>query len=335
MNKTQRLPITYKTTLIYNPTAGPWDVTRPLKRLAAYLGKAGWQAELVQTTRQGDAMRHAREAAAQGVDLVLIAGGDGTINEAVNGLCNSDTTLGIVPAGTGNILAHQLRMPVLSAVAPMIKEIGDTVLASRVQRVDVGTVNDRRFISWAGLGLDAEIAAQMEPRPRHIKRLSILPYIIAGFTVASDYRGVRSSFLIEDRAFRTRTLMAVASNIQLYAAFLQIAPQARMDDGLLDIFVFKGLGLSYALKYLMQSFSGRHLASPDVMHVLASKMQVETSPPVAVHLDGDPYGCTPATLSIEPAALKLLVPPQAPASLFSKRPESLQAVEHDDRLAYA
>lgn len=335
MNNTQHPPMMYKTTLIYNPTAGPWDMTRPLKRLAAYLSKAGWQTELVQTARQGDAVHHAREAAAQGVDLVLVAGGDGTVNEAVNGLCNTSTTLGIVPVGTGNILAHQLRMPILSAVAPIVKEIGDTVLASRIQRVDVGTVNDRRFISWAGLGLDAEIAAQMEPRPRHIKRLSILPYIVTGFTVASDYRGVRSSFLIEDRAFRTRALMAVASNIQLYAAFFQIAPQARMDDGLLDIFVFKGLGISNALKYLMQSIGGRHLASPDVMHVLASKMQVETSPPVVVHLDGDPHGCTPATFGLQPAALKLLVPPQAPASLFSKPPENLQAVGHDDRLSYA
>ncbi len=91
--------------------------------------------------------------------------------------------------------------------------------------------------------MDAEIAAQLEPRPRALKRFRALPYIITGFTVASEYRGVRARFIIGDRTFRTRTLLAVASNIQLYANFFQIAPYARMDDGLLDIFVFRGMGL--------------------------------------------------------------------------------------------
>jgi YegS/Rv2252/BmrU family lipid kinase len=294
---------------------------RPLKRLATYLGKHGWQIELTQTEQPGDAANHARDAAAHGADLVLVAGGDGTINEAANGLVATTTALGIVPVGTGNILAHQLRMPVLPAVAPIIKEVGDALLKSRIQVVDTGVVNERRFICWAGLGLDAEIAAQMEPRPRHMKRLRTLPYIITGFAVASEFRGVRSHFRIEDRTFRTRALMAVASNIQLYAAYFQIAPHARMDDGLLDIFVFRGLGFAYALKFAAQSVTGRHLDSPDVMHALAGKMEVETSPTVAIHLDGDPFGSTPAAFGIDPLSLRLLVPPHAPESLFSRPPE--------------
>ncbi len=315
--------MTKKTILVYNPTAGPWDMSRPLKRLAAYLMNYDWETELIQTSQPGDATKRAREAASQGMDLVLVAGGDGTINDAANGVSGSDTTLGIVPIGTGNILAHQLRMPILSTLAPMMREVGDALLESRVQRVDLGVVNERQFLCWAGLGLDAEIAAQMEPRPRHLKRLRSLPYIITAFAVASEYRGVRSHFVIEDRAFRTRALLAVASNIQLYAAFFQIAPQARMDDGLLDIFVFKGLGLAYALRIVLQFIGARHLASPDVMHVLASKMRVETTPPVVLHLDGDPFGSTPARFSVRPSALKLLVPPQAPESLFSQAPERL------------
>ena len=317
--------MTYKTTLVYNPTAGPWDMTRPLKRLATYLGKSGWKTELVQTAQPGDTARHTAEAERLGIDLVLVAGGDGTINEAANGLTSTDTAVGIVPVGTGNILAHQLHMPILSPVAPLVKDVGDAILNRRIQLVDVGIVNDRRFVCWAGLGLDAEIAAQMEPRPRHLKRLRTLPYIITGFVVASEFRGVRSHYVIEERAFRTRTLIAVARNIQLYAAFFQIAPRARMDDGLLDIFVFKGLGFSYSLKYALQSISGRHLQSPDVMHALASNMAVETAPSVAVHVDGDPYGCTPAQFTIEPGALRLLVPPQVPESLFTKPPEARTA----------
>lgn len=297
-------------------------MTRPLKRLASNIHKYGWDMELVQTQQAGDATRQARQAVEQHFDIVLVAGGDGTINEAANGVIGSSTVLGIVPVGTGNILAHQLRMPILSLTAPLyVRDVCESLGNSRVQRVDVGVVNDRYFICWAGLGLDAEIAAYMEPRPRYAKRLRTLPYIIAGFYVAAEFRGVRSHIVIEGHAFRTRAIMALASNIQLYASFFNIAPQARMDDGLLDIFVFKGLGFSYVLRHLMHLFSGRYLRDPKVMHALARNMHAETLPTVAVHLDGDPYGTTPAIVGIEPGKLRLLIPPQAPAGLFGKPPE--------------
>ncbi|MBN2392995.1 MAG: diacylglycerol kinase family lipid kinase [Anaerolineae bacterium] len=312
----------YKTLLIYNPTAGPWDMTRTLKRLAEYMYKCGWEMDLVQTAQPGDATRYAQCAVGDGLDIVLVAGGDGTINETVNGLAGASTALGIVPVGTGNILAHQLRMPLLSIATPLyVRDVGEALCRSRLQRVDAGVINERYFICWAGLGLDAEITAYMEPRPRIAKRLSTLPYIIAGFTVAAAFRGVRSRIVIEGCTFRTRALMALASNIQLYAAFFNIAPHARMDDGLLDIFVFKGLGFSYVLRHLMHLFSGRHQHDPKVMHALARTMTVQTIPTVAVHLDGDPYGDTPVTIGIETGKLALLAPPKAPDSLFSKPPE--------------
>ncbi|MDF1513809.1 MAG: YegS/Rv2252/BmrU family lipid kinase, partial [Anaerolineae bacterium] len=256
-----------------------------------------------------------------GIDLVLVAGGDGTINEAVNGLVHSQTSMGIVPVGTGNILAHQLHMPILSLFAPLyIRDVGDALLKSRIQQVDVGVINDRHFLCWAGLGLDAEITSQMEPRPRYAKRFRSLPSIITGFAIASEFRGVRSHVVISDRTIRTRALMVVASNIQLYASFFNIAPQAKMDDGLMDIFVFKGLGFSYALRHVVSLIAGNHLQSPEVLHALARDMHVETSPQVAIHLDGDPCGVTPASFVMKPLSLKLLVPPLAPKSLFTRLP---------------
>lgn len=314
--------MSYKTLLIYNPTAGPWDMTGVLKRLATYLNKSGWQIDLIQTQQPGDATRYAKDAAETGKDMVLVAGGDGTINETVNGLVNSNTVMGIIPVGTGNILAHQLHMPVLSLGAPFyINEVSDALCKGRVQRVDTGVIKERYFVCWAGLGLDAEIAASMEPRPRYVKRLRMLPYMIAGFSVASEFRGVRSRISIGNRTIRTRTLMALASNIQLYAAFFNIAPHARMDDGLFDIFVFKGLGFPYALRHLLTMFSGRTLQDPKVTHALARTLQVESTPSVAVQLDGEPCGNTPVNVQIAPATLSLLIPPQAPDNLFSKRPE--------------
>jgi len=316
--------MSYKALLIYNPTAGPWDMTWALKRLAAYLQKCGYRVDLIQTHQPGDATHYARQAVETAMDMVFVAGGDGTINEVANGLVNTPVAMGIIPVGTGNILAHQLRMPILSLVAPLyVNDVGEALRKSRIQRIDTGVVDGRHFVCWAGLGLDAEIAAFMEPRPRYSKRLRALPYIIAGFSVAAEFRGVQSRIVIEDRTFRTRALMALASNIQLYASFFNIAPHARMDDGLLDIFVFKGLGFSYALRHLFLLFSGRTLRDPKVMHALARTMRVETNPSVAVQLDGDPCGNTPTGITITPGALRLLVPPQAPKSLFSKAPEQV------------
>ena len=314
--------MSYKTRLIYNPTAGPWDMTRLLKRLAAYLQGRGWAVELVETQKAGDATWFAMQAARAELDMVLVAGGDGTINEAVNGLVGSNTTLGIVPVGTGNILAHQMRMPILSVITPFhVAEVGDALLQSRIQRVDVGIVNGRHFICWAGVGLDAEITTYMEPRSRYTKRLRTLPYILAAFTVASEFKGVRARISVEGRTLNTRALLILASNIQLYAAFFNVARHAYMDDGMLDIFIFKGLGGAYALRHVFQLFSGRYLRDPAVVQILAPRVQVETSPHVAVHLDGDPLGETPALISLKPAAMRFLVPPQAPGDLFYKPPE--------------
>lgn len=315
----------FRTLLIYNPTAGPWDMTRILKRLAEDLGANGWQLELVETHKSGDAMWLSRQAARDGLDLVLVAGGDGTINEAANGLVGSNTILGIVPVGTGNILAHQMHMPILSPVPPyQVSEVADSLLRSRVQRVDAGVINGRYFVCWAGAGLDAEIAAQLEPRTRYAKRLRTLPYIIAAFSVASWFKGFRTRVSVEGRAFNTRALLIVASNIQLYAAFFTIARHAYMDDGMLDIFVFKGLGLGYVLRHFLHMLFGqRHLNDPAVIQVLARRIQLETAPRVAVHLDGDPFGETPAIIGLEAGVLRFLTPPQAPGDLFCKAPEQI------------
>lgn len=315
----------FRTLLIYNPTAGPWDMTRILKRLAENLKRHGWQTELVETHKAGDATWYARQATRDGLDLVLVAGGDGTINETVNGLVGSNTILGVAPVGTGNILAHQMRMPILSLMPPhQLDEVTEALVNSRVQRVDAGIINGRYFVCWAGAGFDAEIAAHLEPRTRTTKRLRTLPYIIAAFSVASWFKGFRTRLSVEGRAFNTCALLIVASNIQLYAAFFTIARHAYMDDGLLDIFVFKGLGLSYALRHFFHMVTGqRHLNDPAVIQVLTRRVQLETTPRVAVHLDGDPFGETPAILGLEAGVLRFLTPAQAPGDLFCKPPEQL------------
>ena len=107
------------------------------------------------------------------------------------------------------------------------------------------------------------------------------------------------------------------SNIQQYGGKLHLIREARIDDGLLDVFVFKGLGLRYATRHLVRMLSRRYLDDPRIVHRQARHIQVETEPVTAVQVDGDPIGTTPVDVSVVPKGLRVLVPPSAPQALFS------------------
>ncbi len=315
----------YKGVLIYNPAAGPWELQGLLKRLLQTLWhEYGWSFELLQTEQVGDATRLAQDAVRARCDLVLAAGGDGTVNEVANGLAGSDTILGIVPMGTGNILARQLGIPGISVVTPtfstdaLVQSLGH----SRVQRVDIGRANGTRFVAYGGVGFDAEVIHQMEPRPKPVKHLGIWPYVVASFIIAADFRGSKARIIFDGgRSFNARVVMAIATNIQHYGAF-NVARQACMDDGLLDVFIFRGMGFRYTFRHFLRLWSGRHLSDPEIVQILTRRLELHATPPLSVQVDGEQRGQTPVVFDLEVGALRLLVPPQAPITLFTLPPEA-------------
>jgi len=307
-----------KAHLIYNPTAGPWDVRRGLKRVRSYLRRRGWSVELQLTEKPGDATALARAAVQVGCDVVVVAGGDGTVNEAVNGLVGTKTALGVLPVGTGNMWAKQLGIPTYTLTNPLrLREAAAGLAEGSVRLVDVGQVNNRYFLCWAGIGLDAQVTAEMEPRQRRTKRLGVLPYAIAAVLVARDFQGVRTRVFLDGSVVRGRTLLILVSNIQQYIGMLHVAREAQMDDGLLDVFVFKGLGFQYAVRHLLKIISRRYLQDPQIVHRQARHIEVWTEWAMPVQVDGDPIGTTPVTLKVVPLALRVLVPPSAPPGLFT------------------
>lgn len=306
-----------KSLIIYNPTAGPRDVWKELKQVRRELFARGWSVD-VETTRQaGEATMLAREAAQAGLGAVWVAGGDGTINEVVNGLVGTETALGVLPVGTGNVWARQLHLPVYTMTHPFrLREAAIAQAKGHIRTVDAGRMNDRYFLLWAGMGFDAQITADIEPRPRRVKQLGTLPYIVAGLILAQEFSGVRTHLVLDGRSLRSRALMVVVSNVQMYSIF-HLTPQARMDDGLLNVFVFKGLGgFLYMLRMAGQLFVGRHLQNPRVVQRTARQVTIWTEAPMAVQADGEPLGTTPVSVQVVPRALRVLVPPQAPPTLF-------------------
>jgi diacylglycerol kinase (ATP) len=311
-----------KAVLIYNPAAGPRDARRSLKRISSYLKRRGWSVELQMTQGPGEASSLARAAAQANYDVAIVAGGDGTIGEAVNGLVGTQTALGVLPMGTANVLARQLGIPISILTHPSrLEEAADGLAKGNIRLVDVGQIigqaNDRYFLCWAGIGLDAQVTTKMEPRSQHTRRLGILPYAIAAVMVARDFQGVRTRVSLDGSVVRGRTLLTLVSNIRQYGAVFNIARDARIDDGLLDVFVFNGLGFPYAARHLLKIITQRHLRDPQVVYRQARHIEVQTEWAVPVQVDGDPVAATPITLKMVPRALGILVPPSAPSGLFA------------------
>jgi diacylglycerol kinase (ATP) len=289
-----------KAHLIYNPVAGPRDARRVLDRACRSLRRQGWTVEPKETTRPGDAVVLARQAALEECDVAVVAGGDGTVNEAVNGLVGSHTALGVLPVGTGNVWAKQLNVPTYTLANPRrLEGTAESLANAEIRLVDVGRLGDRYFLCWAGIGLDAQVTAEMEPRHRGMKRLGALGYVVALFQVARDFKGVRTRVSIDGKITRGRMLLVVISNIRQYAGPFQLARDARMDDGLLDVFMFVGMGGFFALRSFVEVVGRRALKDTD----------------------GDPAGTTPVSVEVVPRALRVLVPPGAPPGLFAHPPE--------------
>jgi diacylglycerol kinase (ATP) len=312
-------PHVMKATLIHNPTAGPWDAQRALKHICSFLEDRGWSVALHLTEKSGDATMLAREAANAGCDVAIVAGGDGTVNEVVNGLVGTETAMAVLPVGTGNVWAKQLNIPTHTLTHPFrLQETAAGLVEGTIRAVDVGQVNDRYFLCWAGIGLDAKVTTEMEPRQRHTKRLGALPYAIAAVLIARDFKGVRARVLLDGKAVRGRTLLILVSNIQqYYGGLFEIAPAAKVDDGLLDVFVFKGLGFQYTVRHLLKVLSQRYLQDPQIVHRQAKQIEVLTEYALPIQTDGDVVGNTPAALKVAPLALRILVPPSAPPGLFT------------------
>jgi diacylglycerol kinase (ATP) len=307
-----------KAQLIYNPTAGPRDVRHGLRKVRSLLRRRGWAVEIKLTEKPGDAGALAGAAAQAGCDVVIVAGGDGTVSEAVNGLVGTQTALGVLPVGTGNLWAKQLGVPTYTLANPLrLREAATGLAEGAIRLVDVGRMDGRYFLCWAGIGIDAQVTAEMEPRDRFTKRLGILPYAIAIVSVARDFSGVRTRVSFDGGFVRGRALLVLVSNIQQYAGLINVAREARMDDGLLDVFIFKGLGFPYVLRHALKMLSNRHLQDPKVVHCQARHIEVWTEYAIPVQVDGDPVGTTPITLEAVPRALRVLVPPSAPLGLFA------------------
>lgn len=255
------------------------------------------------TSGAGDATRLAREAARAGVDLVIAAGGDGTVNEVVNGIgrLQRPPRLGILPIGTGNDFALGLGIP------QDLVEATRVAVGGRPLAVDVARVNERLFVNVSTGGFGAEAT---EHTPDEAKRLlGPLAYLVTGAKELVELRSTRARFSTDGRLYYDgEFLLFAVGNARRTGGGSLLTPRAEFGDGQLDLLIVEAMPRLEFLALLPDLRAGTHLGSPGVRYTRAASITVAPSGALAVNADGEPVQASRYRYSICPRPLTVMVP---------------------------
>jgi diacylglycerol kinase (ATP) len=294
--------------LIFNPTSGISTVTEKrmspeeteqtiLDGLRAY----GIEPEVFHTTPEDTGQGLAQQAVKQQAELVIAAGGDGTIHAVASGLVGSSSILGIIPTGTMNNLAHSLNIP------DTIPAACTTIANGQTRIIDVGQINDRVFLEVAGIGLEAALF----PAAEEIKSPGILSTIrgsLEGLITLLRFKPPQLSIQFDRQERKPyKALQVTISNAPFYGMHMHPATDILMDDGLLDVIVYTNFSKFEYLRHAVSISQGRRPFQPKVKRVRVRSLRVNSSEPVEIQADGKVIGNTPATIKVIPRALRIRV----------------------------
>jgi len=297
--------------VIVNPVAGANSTRRKWPSLSRLLKHIGLSFDHEYTEGVGHAIELAKTAAADGYRYLVAVGGDGTVNEVANGILRSadasGMALGVISTGTGSDFARSVGIPrhYLSA--------GSCLTSSRRLLIDVGVVEyqnkgkslRRFFVNAAGIGFDAAAVETTERLPKYFG--GTIPYVVGLLRTLLGYRNKSVVLRIGDRSEAARILSVVVSNGCYLGGGMHVAPEASLNDNLLDVTIFGDIGKFDLLKSLPMVYKGTHGQHPKVSIEKATKITVESSERVLVHADGELLGEGPASFWLEPAALSIVV----------------------------
>jgi diacylglycerol kinase (ATP) len=271
------------------------DVTE--ERLRELLGRYGLADALVASNSAQDARTLAREAVRDRCDLVVAAGGDGTIGVIAEELLGSETALGVLPLGS------IMNIPRMLGLARDLDAAAAVLAEGVVRAVDVGRARDRTFFEAGSVGMHAAMFryAQQFDRGDYLA-------ILRTIWVAIRYRPARMSIELDDETVRTRALMVTVSNGPYTGAGMTVAPDARLDDGAFDVRVFRGFSKPELLRHLVSIAFGRRAYSPRVSTYHSRRVRIEGARPLPCRADSDDLGTTPIEFTIRPRALQVVVP---------------------------
>jgi diacylglycerol kinase (ATP) len=286
--------------IIYNPYSGRGRGGAIASTVQGCLAGHGLEVDLHATQATEDATLIANRLA-QEADIIVAVGGDGTVNEVVNGMSGSSARLGIVPAGTVNVLALELGIPF------QVERACEVIAAGNTRSMDLGWANDRKFILMMGAGIDALTIRNIDPRAK--KRFRELAFLSTG--LRQGFARPPQVFLVRVNGEEHRVTFLVAGNSRYYGGRFGITTDADPTDGLLDVLMFKGTSVASLSVFWLGVPTGLHLHNRDVTYVRADSVEVlplDEEHVVWYQTDGELAGSLPARLGIHHHAIDILVP---------------------------
>jgi diacylglycerol kinase (ATP) len=289
--------------VIVNPAAGGGRTQARWLRLRERLFRTGLAFDWTWTAGPGDATEHARRAVRAGTGLVVAVGGDGTLNEVLNGVIGHDgrarAALAMIATGRGRDACRNLGLPADGDGA-----IG-ALARGREQRVDAGVVEwpggRRYFLNAAGAGFDADVARRAQSQ----RGSGTIPYLLGVFAALARHAPAPTVVTTDGGAWSGRAICVVAANAARYGGGMTIAPGAMPTDGLLDLVVLGDIGRLELVRWLPALYPGTHLRNPKITLRRCRDAAVRAPAGWHVHADGELVARTPVTFRIVPAAVRI------------------------------
>jgi diacylglycerol kinase (ATP) len=293
--------------VVANPTAGRGKGARLIPRIDALLRSLGVPHALRICEGPKEPERLARAAAAEGAEIVAALGGDGQVGACANGVFDTETALAVIPSGTGNDFARHMG---LNRKDPL----GAARLLSspRFKAIDVATVTtperQRYFVNVGGAGFDSEV----NEHANKVRRLRGTPkYVYSTFVTLARFTPAEFLVKVDGEEHPFKGMMLAVGNGSSYGGGMKVTPDARYDDGVLDVCVIQELPKWQFVKTFPKVFTGKHAAHPAVTMLRGKEIEISAERPFQVYADGEPVGHLPATFSVVPASLRLVVPPES------------------------
>jgi YegS/Rv2252/BmrU family lipid kinase len=285
--------------LLCNPSAGGGRAARLLPRAERALGQRGVRFH-TEVTRSLEHARELAHAAATAGEVTVTLSGDGLIGCVVGVLREfPGSVLGILPGGRGNDTARMLDIP------PAIDPACAVVAGGVTRDLDIGDVEGRSFIGIASLGFDSDANRIANAAPA---RLGRLVYVYGAMRALAAWRHATFELHLDGEPLSCTGYSVAACNSGRYGGGMLLAPDARLDDGLLDVVLIGAHSKRHFLRTMPRVFRGTHVNHPAVRVLRARELRVDADRPLTVYADGDPIGDTPVTIRVVPHALRVLVP---------------------------
>jgi len=288
-----------KIVFIINPISGIVKKKDIANQIDLYIDKKKYDFQIVYTEYAAHAVKIVEQYVKDQIDIVIAVGGDGSVNEIVNGLNGSNVKLGIIPLGSGNGLARFLKIPF------QIKSAVDIINAGKYTSVDTVSVNDRLFLSIAGIGFDALVAKKFA---KYHKR-GFWSY----FTIATEeyrmYRPKKYQLTINNEVINRKALMIVFANSDQFGYNTSIAPHAKIDDGMIDVCIVKKIPV-YKIFFFIQLLFLKQLYKTNYLEIIkTNELWIERKRNKVVNIDGEPVKLTKNLhIKVNHLALNVIIP---------------------------